>query len=261
MNETTSVSDGYSHSADAWHAGPARIYDRLAIALVEGIEPVRGKSALDVGAGTGAASAALARAGARVVAVDVASGMLEHDRRNRPPCLVADAVALPFRDDAFDIVVAAFSLNHLTQPALGLREAARVTCHGGNVVASAYAADDDHPAKQVAHSVAGEMGWRPATWMRRLREDAMPKLATVERALCEARAAGISASVEPRQVHFPELDAPALIEWRLGMADLAPFVGSLPPAAREELLSRAVERMGSDYPTLVRRMIVITAAV
>ncbi len=261
MNETTPVSDGYSNSADAWRRGPARIYDRLAIALVERIEPVRGKTALDVGAGTGAASAALMLAGARVVAVDVAPGMLEYERSKRPPCVVADAVALPFRDGAFEIVVAAFSLNHLTQPALGLREAARVTRRGGIVVASAYAADDDHPAKQAAHSVAAEFGWRPATWWRRLREDAMPKLATVERAVRETLAAGISATVEPRQVRFPELDAPSLIEWRLGMADLAPFVASLAPAARVELLSRAVEQMGSDYPMLVRRMIVITAAV
>ncbi|MDQ4069693.1 MAG: methyltransferase domain-containing protein, partial [Actinomycetota bacterium] len=131
----------YSATGGRWQRGPGRVYDRLAHVLV-GRSPVtvHGTSALDVGAGTGAATRALLAAGAaRVVAVDTAIGMLAHDAASRPPAVVADALALPFPPASFGLTVAAFSLNHLADPAAGLAEAARVTRPGGAVVASAYA--------------------------------------------------------------------------------------------------------------------------
>ena len=71
----------------------------------------------------------------------------------------ATRAALPLRDHAVDAVVAAFSLNHLEDPVAGLREAARVTRTGGALLASAYAEDDTHPAKDAAEAAAREYGW------------------------------------------------------------------------------------------------------
>src|SRR3954471_11099665 len=113
----TTIADAYSQTGAAWQAGPGAIYDRLATVLVD-CRPsdFRGQLVLDLGAGTGAASRAIAAVGGVAVAAAAAYGMLAADRAHRPAAVVADACALPLRDRAVDAVVAAFSLNHLEDP-------------------------------------------------------------------------------------------------------------------------------------------------
>lgn len=233
----------------------------MAEAVIDGLPGIAGAFALDVGAGTGAATVALQRAGAHVVATDLAPGMLSVDQSDRPPCCVADVQALPFRDDTFDVVIAAFVLNHLTEPARGLREMGRVTRRGGRAVATAYAAVDDHPVKAAVHDAAGELGWQPQEWMRDLRNRAMPLLATIDGAQRVLAASDVTGVVEERSLALPDLDPIALIEWRLGMADMTPFVATLDPPGRVALRSCALQRLGTRCPTLVRTMIVITLTV
>ncbi|HEV8623584.1 MAG TPA: methyltransferase domain-containing protein, partial [Acidimicrobiia bacterium] len=236
---TAGVAAAYSATGAAWERGPARIYDRLAEVVVSALPvPLDGVAALDLGAGTGAATRALLAAGAaRVVAVDAAVGMLAHDAGRRPPAVAGDALALPFAAGAFDATVAAFALNHLADPAAGLREAARVTRPGGGLAASAYAYDDDHPVKYAVQAALAARGWTPEPWYRALQVDAAPRLATVAAARAAAEAAGIDAEVEPARVPFPDLDAPALIAWRLGLAQHAPFVAALPTDADRAALA------------------------
>ena len=50
------------------------------------------------------------------------------------------------RDDAVDNVVAAFVLNHLSDPMPALRELTRVTRPGGAVLATVYAASSRSPS-------------------------------------------------------------------------------------------------------------------
>jgi SAM-dependent methyltransferase len=256
------VAAAYSDTGTAWQQGPGRVYDRMAEVVVAA-SPVApgGAAALDLGAGTGAATRALFAAGASsVVAVDAAFGMLAHDAANRPPAVAGDAVALPFATGAFDVTIAAFSLNHLTEPADGLREAARVTRPGGGIVASAYAADDDHPVKQAVEAALTSRGWKPEPWYRTVREQAAPKLATPAAAREAAGAAGLDAEVENRRVPLPELGAAELVAWRLGLAQHAPFVGRLPTAAeRAALVDDAIERLGDDWPPLVRSVVILRA--
>ena len=261
VSATTSVAQGYTRTSTAWRDGPGRIYNRLAQELVSYVRGAAGGLALDLGAGTGAASAALLDAGASVVACDLAEGMLAVDRVRRPPCVAADALALSFRDEVFDVVVAAFSLNHITRPDLGLREAARVTKARGCIVASAYSEHDNHPVKAAADRAARAMGWESPAWQEGLRCDAMPLLATVERAQGQLRAAGLCGEVEQRSVAFPDLTVDDLIEWRLGMAHLAPFVGLLTPSRRNALVRRTRDELGELTEPLVRKFIVITARV
>jgi ubiquinone/menaquinone biosynthesis C-methylase UbiE len=260
--EPASVSDAYSTTGEAWQLGPGRIYDRLAETLVRGCPvPVAGASVLDVGAGTGAGTRAVLAAGAaRVVAADSAWGMLRFDADGRPPAVVADALHVPFVADGFDLVIAFFALNHVTDPTAGLREAARVLRAGGGLVVSAYAEDDTHPVKAAVESAAAERGWQPAGWYRTVREEAVPRLATVERAAAAAEATGLTGvEVQPRRVPFPDLTAGDLVAWRLGMAQLAPFVATLSPDARAELAADAEARLGSSPPALVRSLVVLTA--
>ncbi|HUP87345.1 MAG TPA: methyltransferase domain-containing protein [Acidimicrobiales bacterium] len=255
----TSLSEAYSATGQAWQAGPGKVYDRLADELAARC-PVRleGARVLDLGAGTGAGSRAAQRRGAEVVAVDVAVGMLEVDADARPPAAVGDALGLPFAGGAFDVVLAAFSLNHLADPVAGLREAARVLRPGGGLVVATYASDDDHPVKRATEAAAAARGWRREPWYEALQTEIVPRLATLERAAGVASAAGLTgADVANVRVPFPRLGPHDLVAWRLGMAHLAPFVGHLPPSEQVALAADAVARLGPGAPALVSSLVLL----
>ena len=258
---TDAVAAAYSATGGAWQAGPGRIYDRLAEVVVAGAPvPLAGCRVLDVGAGTGAASrAALAAGAASVVAVDAAVGMLAHAADQRPPATVGDARLLPFRSASFGAAVAAFSLNHISDPAAGLREMARVTRSGGALVAAAYGADDSHPVKAAVEHALLDRGWAVEPWYRAVREQAVPRLATVAGFAAAAEAAGIDGEVEALRIALPELHARDLVAWRLGMAQHAPFVSRLAPAEAAAVAEEALARLGPEPPVLVRSIVVLRA--
>lgn len=253
------VADAYSRTGAAWQAGPGRLYDRLAEVLVEASPvPLTGRLVLDVGAGTGAASRAVERAGGRPVPVDVAPGMLATVTAGWAG-LAADARALPVATASVGAVVAAFSYNHVPDPARALGEAARVVGPGGAVLASAYASDDDHPVKAAVDAAAVEAGWEPAPWIAEMRGSCAPLLATVDRAAQVAASAGFAhARVRHLEVPFPALTPADLVAWRMGMAQLAPYLAARPAADVRAIAARALELLG-DAPPLVRRVIVLTA--
>ncbi len=208
MTASGSLTDAYSAVAEAWTDGPSRLYGRLAAELVAASPlPMLGASVLDLGSGTGAGSLAAGAAGARVIAVDLALGMLRADQRQRPPAAAGDLRALPFATDAFDIALAPFSLNHLVEPADGVAEAARVIRPGGVLLASTYANDDDHPAKAAADQALREVGWQPPDWYAEVKA-AMASWGTVDLATAAVERGGMApVFVEHRDVAFPELDA------------------------------------------------------
>ena len=144
------------------------------------------------------------------------------------------------RDRAVDAVVAAFSLNHLEDPVAGLQEAARSPAPGGVLLASAYAEDDAHPVKDAAEAAAREHGLgTPAVVCPCCAANAIPKLATVERAQAALADAGLTGNVRAVRIAFPELGAEQLVAWRFGMAQLAPFVATLTADARAAMMRRA----------------------
>ena len=102
--------------------------------------PVAGRRVLEVGAGSGRDTMALARAGAVAVVVDYAPMSLELVARQSreqgvPVALVrADALAMPFRDGAFAVVFHQGLLEHFRDPRPLLAECARVTERGGRMV-------------------------------------------------------------------------------------------------------------------------------
>jgi SAM-dependent methyltransferase len=266
MTTPGSQAAAYSATNLAWQRGPGRIYDRLAETVVAACPvPLPGRLVLDLGAGTGAASRALLQAGADVVAVDNALGMLlaVAGVASDEPGVAGDALALPLRSGSFGAVVAAFCLNHLSRPEDGVAEAARVTAPGGAVVVSAYAEDDDHPVKAAVEQAATRAGWTPAPWYQHLKVDAIPRLATAER-MAEVAAAVPAlgeARVTRHEIAFPDLGPSDLVDWRLGMAQVAPFVDGLDPADRARLSAAALAYLGQDPPPLVRRILILTAVV
>ncbi len=84
-------------------------------------------------------------------------------------------------------------------------------------------------------------------------------LATVDRALRAGARAGLDATAEAISVPFPELAPVDLVAWRLGMANVAPFVATLPEGTRLRVQARALHLLGPHPEPLVRRMVILTA--
>jgi ubiquinone/menaquinone biosynthesis C-methylase UbiE len=97
------------------------------------LAPLAGRMVLDVGTGTGRAAIALARRGARVVAIDASAEMLAVARQRAADSQVpvtferGDAHALPFADGAFEAAVALRILMHTPGWKQCLRELCRVS--------------------------------------------------------------------------------------------------------------------------------------
>jgi demethylmenaquinone methyltransferase/2-methoxy-6-polyprenyl-1,4-benzoquinol methylase len=104
--------------------------------VAETVGLVRGETALDLAAGTGTSSAAIAANGGHVVACDFSLGMLREGRRRRAETafVAGDALRLPFADKAFDAVTISFGLRNLSNMDAGLTEMLRVTRPGGRLV-------------------------------------------------------------------------------------------------------------------------------
>lgn len=109
------------------------------IATTKAVNPQAGERILDIAAGTGTSSAALAHGGAHVVAADFSAGMIEvgkarHAHNANIEFVQADATALPFADNEFDAVTISFGLRNVVEPKKALAEFYRVTKPGGRVV-------------------------------------------------------------------------------------------------------------------------------
>lgn len=129
----------------------ARLYDRLIEPLMApvrmiglGLHPATpGMSVLDIACGTGSQLALYLRAGCRCAGVDLSPDMLAVARSKLGPEVdlrEADATALPFDDEAYDLVTISMALHEL-RPAMRaaiLAEARRVVAPAGRVLVTDY---------------------------------------------------------------------------------------------------------------------------
>ena len=103
------------------------------------LPPLRGATVVDACCGSGMDAELLAREGAGVIAVDISEGCAQRAlaRAQRYGLdylvVVGDVERLPLRDAAADISYVHDGLHHLAEPALGLRELARVASRAVSV--------------------------------------------------------------------------------------------------------------------------------
>jgi ubiquinone/menaquinone biosynthesis C-methylase UbiE len=245
--------------ADAWAADAALAYGPLARHLVaRSPVAVRGAAALDAGAGSGLAGDALRALGAHVVAADQEFDMAAYGA-TAGPAVAADVTALPFRTGAFDIVVAAFVVNHLPDPVAGLSELRRVTRPGGAVLASTFSADRA-TAKAAVDEVAERFGFVKPPWYAEVQKIqlAVADVISLERALT---AAGFAATTVTEEAVDVGLAAPEdVVRYRLGMPHLHRFAASLSDEARRRLIAEsvaAVRRVGERFAPSVLEAVAI----
>ena len=101
------------------------------------IRPWNPATVLDVATGTGDLAMAIRKTclGARIVGADFCAPLLNVARKNGLPELdVADGMNLPFADQNFDVVTAAFGLRNMASWEKGLSEMARVLKPGGHLL-------------------------------------------------------------------------------------------------------------------------------
>ena len=109
-----------------------------------------GTRVLDLACGTGDIAFALASRGAQVVGLDITHRMLQLARAKKrgPHFVTGDMLALPFGNDAFDVVTTGYGLRNVPDLSRAIAEAWRVLRPGGTFVSL----DFNRPANSIVRA-------------------------------------------------------------------------------------------------------------
>jgi ubiquinone/menaquinone biosynthesis C-methylase UbiE len=253
--------DPYAASGSRWALGAELVYRPIAAALVA-TSPHRlaGRTVLDAGAGTGAASAELRRRAADVLAIDMSPAMLGWQASARPPCVVADIRALPLPADSVDDAVAAFVLNHLPDPAAGLAELARVTRPGGAVLAAVFANESRSAARDRIDAAARAAGWQAPAWYAEMKATTAPILGTADAMAAAARAAGLAdAHADEGPVDVGVTEPAQLVRYRLGHPAFAAWLDAIGAERAAKAAAQAEKAIGDSMAPYRPRVVFLRA--
>lgn len=156
--------------AALWGKNPAdwaSIQERTCIAGYEyalGILKLKpDETLLDIGCGSGFFCQLAHQAGAHVTGFDATAGLVEQARLRVPQVTfyVGDMEALPFGDDAFDVVTAFNSFQFAENTANALKEARRVLKPAGRLTAMIWGNPEDCEAASFLKAVGSLMPPQP----------------------------------------------------------------------------------------------------
>lgn len=240
-------------TADTWERGDpyeryvGRWSRRVAPRFLAWLAISPGQRWLDVGCGTGALCGAIADycAPALLAGIEPSEGFLDTARQrlgDRADLRNGSAAAMPFRPEAFDVVVSGLVLNFVPDPHAALGEMRRVTRAGGTIAAYVWDYGDG-------------MQLMRAFWDTAVALD--PQAAALDEGtrfpLCRREAlAGLFAAAGLRDVRTAAIDVPTLFSsfddyWQ-------PFLGGQGPAPAyamslaEDARARLRERLRKELP-------------
>ena len=201
------IADQFTRQAVQFAASPA-LHNQAALDILVGAaRPRPDDVSLDVACGPGSVVCAFARHVRRATGLDATDAMLDEARRlaaaaglDNVAWHAGDAYALPFTEDAFDIVSCRYAFHHLQAPARAFAEMIRVCRPGGRIVLCDAVCSDD-PAKAAAFNA-----------MERHRDPSTVEFRTLAWHLALFRDAGLP---EPRLSRYP---VPAELERLIAMA-------------------------------------------
>ena len=167
--DPAAANDALSPAYAAWRGSTlGRITDAIERDLMlSRLEPLPGRSVLDVGCGDGLLALELAGRGAHVVGVDASQRMIAAARRRAAGRLdvsfhVARAEDLPFRTAEFDIALAVTMLCFVEDASVALKEMARVVKPGGRLVVGELGRFSSWAAVRRVKGWMGSPVWRRA---------------------------------------------------------------------------------------------------
>ena len=213
--------------------------DLAARAVVLGPQAV-----LELAAGTGVVSHLLAAAlpGARVVATDLNPAMLEVAATRGTAANLsfepADAQALPFADEAFDLVLAQFGAMFFPDKRAAFAEARRVLAPDGALLFNVWDRLDSNPGSAAVHHAVHEAVPEPRPAFIARTPFGYNDPAAIE---AELRAAGFAeVTVERVAKASPPGSAAALARGMCLGSPLANELAAHPPEARDRALAAAI---------------------
>jgi len=229
-----------------WQPQWAAYSAALTEAIAQAVQVQPDMRVLDIAGGSGEPAFTLARAvvpNGHVTATDLSPGMVETMRElaqqqglENVTCEVADAVALPFPDESFDVATSRLGVMSFPDPEQGLREMRRVLKPGGRVVLVVWgpAAEQGFVASALA-VLAQHVPMPPP-------EPGAPdafRFAEPGSVAAVMRQAGLRAvSEEVRRVTMPWAgSAEQFVEFgRAIMPELGDLIAGLPPERRDAVV-------------------------
>jgi demethylmenaquinone methyltransferase/2-methoxy-6-polyprenyl-1,4-benzoquinol methylase len=145
------IADRYDLITGLLSFGRDRRWKATLVALAD-VRP--GARALDLAAGTGDIAFGLAASGAHVAGLDITHRMLQIASTKRPASaavtfVTGDMMALPFRDEAFDLVTTGYGIRNVPAIDPAIAEIRRVLRPGGLLLSL----DFDRPANPLVRGV------------------------------------------------------------------------------------------------------------
>lgn len=153
QDATTAVQPHNERPAKVW-SSPGNNYNDISRGIADSIEhavlrlnPRQGERILDLATGTGWTSRLVARRGAQVTGVDIATGLLEAAERNATAenlpirYVPGDAESLPFEDASFDAVISTCGVMFASKPEAAAKELGRIVRPGGRIALTTWTSD------------------------------------------------------------------------------------------------------------------------
>ena len=191
---------------------------------------------LEVAAGTGIVTRALHAAlpHARIVATDLNEGMIAQGAQRLTHASItwrqADAEALPFADDEFDLVVCQFGAMFFPDRVRAFKEAFRVLAPGGRFLLNVWSSlDENEIPRIVARAVADAFPNDPPTFVERVPHGHGDPAVTT----AELHAAGFS-TVDVEIVELPSR-APSAVDPAIGFCQGSPLRAQIEARDRARL--------------------------
>jgi ubiquinone/menaquinone biosynthesis C-methylase UbiE len=212
---------------DSWYdtsLGAACLAAEIAL-LRRGTGDLKGTALLDVGCGTGRFLLALSQGAIRAVGIDRDAAMLDFARSHTPAemaqrveWVAGDAVALPFPDETFDLVLENTLLCFCKNPTPVIREMARVCRPGGRILLGELNPYSPWQWWRRLKAAFGAGSFVGASWHR-------PR-----NLIAALTANGCQSQLLGRAIFWPPLNIPNKLRWRsatewLG-ARLWPWMGA-----------------------------------
>jgi ubiquinone/menaquinone biosynthesis C-methylase UbiE len=175
VRTTPITRDGSTQKA----VSPISLYERMgerttqpfAMHILDVLQPISNLDLIDIAAGTGGLALVATERGARVLATDVSSAMIERTRERlgsgqHARAEIMDFSMLNLSDAGYDIAVSNFGVLAFSNWRLGLAEMIRVTRHGGRISLSMWTHWDDcspaHLMKRVFSTLFADRALWPA---------------------------------------------------------------------------------------------------